>query len=43
MELSPGEDEAELPATQAAIDDLEVVDPDLGFPSAWRAWKCGKP
>jgi hypothetical protein len=31
MELSPGEDEAELPATQAAIDDLEVVDPDLGF------------
>ena len=31
MKLSPGEDEAELPATQVAVNDLEVVDPDLGF------------
>jgi hypothetical protein len=31
MELGPGENEAELPATQVAVDDLEVVDPDLGF------------
>jgi hypothetical protein len=31
MKLGPGENEAELPATQVAVDDLEVVDPDLGF------------
>ena len=31
MELGPCENEAELPATQAAVNDLEVVDPDLGF------------
>jgi hypothetical protein len=31
MKLGPGEDEAELPATEVAVDYLEVVDPDLGF------------
>jgi hypothetical protein len=31
MELGPCENEAELPPTQVAVDDLEVVDPDLGF------------
>jgi hypothetical protein len=31
MKLGPGENEAELPATQVAVDDLEVVDPDFGF------------
>jgi hypothetical protein len=30
VELGPGEDEAELPATEAAVDYLKVVDPDLG-------------
>ncbi len=31
MKLGPGKNEAELPATEVAVDDLEVVDPDLGF------------
>ena len=31
MELGPGEDEAELSATQVAVDDFEVVDADLCF------------
>jgi hypothetical protein len=31
MKLCPGEDEAELSSAQAAVDDLEVVDSDLGF------------
>jgi hypothetical protein len=31
MELRPGEDEAQLPTAEAAVDDLEIVDPDLCF------------
>jgi hypothetical protein len=31
MKLSPGEDESELSSSEIAIDDLKVVDADLGF------------
>lgn len=31
MELCPGEDETELPASKGAVHHLEIVDPDLGF------------
>jgi hypothetical protein len=31
VKLGPGEDEAELSATEVTVDYLEVVDPDLGF------------
>lgn len=31
MELCPGEDESQLAATEAAVHDLQVVDPHLGF------------
>ena len=43
MELRPREHETQLLARKVAIDHLEVVDPDLRLPSAWRAWKCGYP
>lgn len=32
MELCPGEDESQLATTEVAVHDLQVVDPDLGFP-----------
>lgn len=31
VQLCPGEDEAQLPAAEVAIDHLEVVDTDVGF------------
>jgi hypothetical protein len=31
MKLSPSEDESQLPATQIAIHDLQVVESNLGF------------
>lgn len=31
MELCPGENESQLPATEVAVHDLKVVDSDLGF------------
>jgi hypothetical protein len=41
MEFRPGEDEAELAPGKGALHDLEIVDADLGSPSACQAWKCG--
>ena len=31
MKLCPGEDESQLAASEVAVYDLKVVDPDLGF------------
>jgi hypothetical protein len=42
MKLGPGENEAELPATQVAVDDLEVVDPDLGFAFGMARMEMGE-
>lgn len=42
MKLGPGEDEAELPATQVAVDDLEVVDADLRFSFGMACMEMGE-
>lgn len=42
MELGPGKDESQLPAVQIAVHDLQVVDPDLGFPFGMASMEVGE-
>ena len=43
MKLGPGENKAELATTEVAVDDLEVVDPDLGFAFGMARVEMWKP
>jgi hypothetical protein len=43
MELCPGEDESQLAAIEAAVHDLQVVDPYLGFSFGMASMEVRKP
>jgi hypothetical protein len=42
MELSPGKNKSQLPAVQIAVHDLQIVDPDLGFPFGMASMEVGE-